>query len=224
METTAANKNVVIADDHAVVRAGLARVIELQPGLRVVAQAHDGEECWQQVIAHHPDVVVLDISMPSVDGFEVLSRAARAEMGCRFILLTQHESTDYWQKAQALGAMGYVHKAAALAEIVQAIESVLHGDTYVSRAGDPQAPRDEGKGPWLSNELQHTLAKLTATEKTVLKYLAQNLTSREIASSLHVSYRTVQNHRANICNKLRMRGNNRLLQFALEYRDQISEL
>ena len=182
---------ITIADDHPVVRAGLARVIESQAGYRVVGQAGNGSDAVEQIKSLKPDIAVLDISMPGMTGIEVIERLHKSEE-TEFILLTQHAPSGYLDRARTAGASGYVRKDSALDELVTAIAVVLDGRFYASGVGDPNGEVTSEPVSLDPDGLQAIRAQLTPTELRVLSYLAQNLTSKEIASALHVSYRTVQ--------------------------------
>lgn len=213
---------VVIADDHPIFRNGLRRALESAADVAVVAEAGDGDECLTALAASRPDVVVLDLDMPKTDGFAVV-RALRAEGArVRTVILTMHDNEDFFNEAMDLGVDGYVLKDGAVSDIVACVRAVVSGRNYVSPtlgtyllARTRRATAARGRPE---------LALLTATERRVLARVAAGRTSREIAAELFVSVRTVENHRANICAKLGLRGANALLRFALEHRADLASL
>ncbi|MCA9606080.1 MAG: response regulator transcription factor [Myxococcales bacterium] len=195
---------VLIADDHPLLRHGLRAVLEAA-GIEVVAEAADGRETLAAIRAVDPHVAIVDLSMPDVDGLEILAQARTWPRAPRFVVLTMHE--EYAPKALALGAKGYVLKDDATREIVDCVRTVARGDRYLSRA----------LGPTGEPTPTVALATLTDTERRVLRLVGQHKTSREIAELLSVSHRTVQNHRANMCKKLGLEGSQALLRFALDH-------
>ena len=197
---------VLIADDHPLVRHGLRAVLEAA-GIEVVAEAADGREAIAAIRATDPHVAILDLSMPDVDGLEVLAQARTWPRAPHFVVLTMHE--DYAQKARSLGAKGYVLKDDATREIVDCVERVGRGGTYLSAALGPEGEPAAAAA----------LATLSDAERRVLRLVGQHKTSREIAELLCVSHRTVQNHRANMVKKLGLAGSQALLRFALEHGD-----
>lgn len=220
---TGAAIRVAIADDHPIFRDGLRRALESAAGVAVVGEAANGDECLAVLAAARPDVVVLDLDMPGTDGFGVV-RALRAEgVPVRTVVLTMHDNEDFFNEAMDLGVDGYVLKDSAVSDIVACVRAVASGRNYVSptlgtylvaRARRATATAREAPG----------LARLTATERRVLSRVAAGRTSRQIADELYVSVRTVENHRANICAKLELRGANALLRYALEHRSDLSSL
>jgi DNA-binding NarL/FixJ family response regulator len=205
---------VLIADDHPLFRKGLRQVIEEEAHVRVVAEASNGREALELIRRHLPDVVVVDIEMPHVDGFAV-ARAVRDEgLMTRVIMLTMHKDETMLREAFALGASGYVLKHSAAAEVLDSIRAVTAGESYVSPAMASMLIRTVARGDELS--------LLTPTEKRILRMLADFRTSKEIAGELSISFRTVETHRNNICTKLGLEGKHSLLKFAAEHKGRLS--
>lgn len=207
---------ILIADDHPVVRQGLREAIARAPGLKLVAEVSDGEEALAKLLQLKPQVALLDIDMPLLDGFSV-AQAIRAEgLTSKIIFLTVYREESFLNKALKIGAQGYILKDTALADIVAAIRMVSAGQHYVSQA----------MTSYLINR-QHTpeqgpsLTSLTPTERAVIKLIAECRTTKEIAAQLFVSPRTVETHRANICQKLSLRGNHALTKFALAHQAEL---
>lgn len=212
---------VLIADDHPVFRAGLRQVIETTSGLKVVAEAEDGTMALERVRAHQPDVAVLDVDMPGLDGFEVVRALRQEKLNVEVVFLTMHKDEDIFNEAMNIAVRGYVVKDSAVTDIVASIRAVHAGQPFISPV----------LSAFLLNRMQRAarlvqerpgLNQLTPTERRILRLLSENKTSREMASELHVSHRTIENHRANICQKLGLHGPNALFKFAIEHKSQLS--
>lgn len=214
------NINILIADDHPIVRKGLRQVIEAEAGLKVVAEADDGAIALERIKQLQPRVAVLDIHMPNMSGFE-LARAIREQrIEVAIIFLTMHKAEDMFNAAIELGVKGYVLKDSAVTDIVGSIRAAAAGQPYISpqlssfllnRSMRKPAPPENLSG----------LKELTPTERRVLKMIAEYKTSKQIADQLFIHPRTVDNHRANICQKLGLRGTHSLMKFAVEHKAQI---
>jgi DNA-binding NarL/FixJ family response regulator len=210
----------VIADDHPIVRQGLRQTIETSPGLRVLAEAGDGQAALERIRELRPDIVLLDVDMPKLHGFAV-ARAVRDErLPVEIIFLTVHSEEEFFKKALELDAKGYVLKDCAVTDIVSAIRAVASGQHYTSpsltsylvatrRRSSEQKSGGSGIG------------SLTPTERKVLALIANYKTSKQIAEELFISPKTVQAHRANICVKLEVHGSHALMRYALEHRSEL---
>lgn len=211
---------IVIADDHPIYREGLRRVIERDPALRVVAEAGDGVEALAQIAACRPDVVALDLDMPRLDGFGVVRALSEQRHQVATIFLTMHKDEDAFNEAMQLGVQGFVVKDSAVTDIVNAIRAVASGADFIS----PQLSTFLLRRARRKDELaeRQPLSTLTPTEQRVLRLIAENKTTKEIAAALFVSPRTVDHHRANICAKLDLHGVNALLRFALAHKAQLA--
>ena len=214
---------IVVADDHPIVRQGLRQSLEAERGLKVVAEATDGQTALDQIKSFTPQVAVLDIDMPGLDGFSVL-RALRGEkIEVEVVFLTIHRDEDFLNEAINLGAKGYVLKDSALTDIVTCVKLVASGQHYVSPALTGLLLNRQQRTASLSQR-KPELKDLSPTERRVLKLIAEYKTSREIADQLFISHRTVETHRTNICNKLEIHGNHALMKFALAYKSELSDL
>ena len=208
---------IVVADDHAIVRDGLRALIETQPDLEVVGEAENGQEAWLRSCELKPDVLILDVSMPGVGGAEAAERIANDCPGVRVVALTMHEERGYVARLLRGGAMGYVLKRTASAELVRAIRAVAAGGVYVdpSLAGvllGGQGSRPQRTGiAWQ----QERLNNLTAREREVLKLVARGHSNKEIAAALAVSVKTVETHKSNGMTKLGLSSRAALVRFAL---------
>jgi DNA-binding NarL/FixJ family response regulator len=212
---------IIIADDHPVVRQGLRQTIESGAGLRVVAEAGDGQEALLKINELKPHVAVLDIQMPLLDGFGV-ARAVRKEgLPVELVFLTFQRDEDVFNAALDLGVRGYVLKDSAVPDIVACVRAVAAGQHYASPALTSHLVNRGRRAAALVEE-RPGLASLTPTERHVLKLIADYRTSKEIAAALFVSPRTVETHRNNICQKLDLHGSHALMKFALAHKSELS--
>lgn len=213
--------DVIVADDHPVVRAGLVAILGSLPNFRVVAQASDGVAAWDAICEHRPDFALLDVRMPRLGGLDVVERARKEQLETAFVMLTMLADGDEFVRAMDLEVDAYIVKGSSVDEILEALEAVEKGQRVIPT---PEVRRTLSAPPLPleSEAVRRVLQSLTPTERIVLRHLAENKTSRQIALDLRVSVRTVQNHRANVCEKLALRGANKLLQFALENRSALS--
>lgn len=206
---------ITIADDHPLFRDGLVRAIERDSAFVIVGQAGDGTEALKQVRELHPDVAVLDVSMPAMDGLEVARRVHHEALPTEVVILTMYKDSRYFNAALDLGVRGYMLKDGAAVELLLCLRAVASGQYYISPAIAHLLVERNGSvaSPTGSISLHH---RLTPAELAVLRLVSENKTSKEIADTLFVSVRTVENHRTHICQKLGIKGHNALLQFALE--------
>jgi len=211
---------IVLADDHPIVRQGLRLVIERDPRLQVVAEANDGEEALAQIQVLKPDIVVLDIDMPKLDGFAVAGELQRARSAAEIVFLTLHSEEDFFHEAMDTGAKGYILKQSAITEIVNGIKAVASGQHYVTPSLTGYLLNRRQRTQQLTEELPG-LSSLTPTEHRILQLVAASKSSKEIAEELFIHYRTVENHRTNICQKLGLSGPNALLKFAMQQKDRL---
>jgi DNA-binding NarL/FixJ family response regulator len=207
--------SVLIADDHPIVRQGLRLAIETDPQLKVVAEAGNGRMALTCIEKFGPRVAVIDIEMPDIDGFAVAREVRARRLACEIVFLTVYRTEGFFTEALRLGAKGYVLKDSAVTDIVSGIRAVAAGDHYTSPAFTSYLVRQQTRG---ATRLTPALDDLTPAELRVLELLADYKTSREIGEALHVSYRTVQAHRTNICAKLNLHGSHALMKFALDHR------
>jgi DNA-binding NarL/FixJ family response regulator len=209
---------IVIADDHPIVRQGLRTEIERQRHLRVVAEAANGRIALERIQAMAPDIAVVDISMPELDGLELAGEVARLGLGVRIIFLTVHCDAALFDRALKAGVRGYILKDTAMTEIVEGIQRVAQGESYASPAMAGYLMEQRRRAVRAPGDLAGTL---TATEKQVLRLIAEYKTSTEVGEALHISPRTVDTHRNNICQKLELRGKHALMKFAIAHRGEL---
>lgn len=202
---------VILADDHTLVRSGIRRILEGQPGVEVVAEAADGDAAIDACRRHRADVLVVDLKMPGTDGIEVLRSVKRAHPALKVIVLTMHAGREYVARAMQEGADGYLLKDSAVQDLVAALGAVRAGQSYYSPAIQQQMAellRDGDNAP-------RRVESLTDREREVLAALVRGLSSKEIAVELDISTRTVETHRANLMRKLGVKSVALLTQVAI---------
>lgn len=203
---------VLLADDHSIVRAGLRRIVEESGDMTVVAEASDGREAIRFVHETLPDVAVLDISMPGLDGLEVISQIHVHYPKLPILILTMHEEEQYVIRAFGAGAMGYITKRSAPEQLVKAIRKVHTGTRYLSEQAAELLALHLAKGaPGRS-----LLDSLSNREIQVLRRLAMGQTNREIAEIFNISTKTVDTYRFRLLKKLNLRNNAELSRFAIQ--------
>ena len=208
----------IIADDHPIVRQGLRQVIEREADLKVIAEADNGEVALAEIEARKPDVAILDLDMPRMDGLEVLRLLRERAEIVAVIMLTVHREEAFFTRALQLGAQGYILKDSALADIVSGIRAVAAGQNYVSPLLTSYLFQQRERP--LKTEPQ-ALEQLTQTERAVLKLIAEYKTNHQIADGLCVSPLTIKTHRRNISIKLGLEGKHTLMKFALDHKDEL---
>lgn len=212
------NISLIIADDHPIFRIGLVNVVKMHKTISLLAEAENGEDALKLIRSHKPDVVVLDIEMPLLNGLQVCEALKKENSQTKILLLTLYKESDIFNKAIAIGADGYLLKDNAPAELITAIETLAAGKNYFSEALNKNLINR--KSHLIANSaILEVLEKLSNTEKKILKLITEQKTTREIASKLFISEKTVENHRYNISKKLGLEsGQNNLLKFAIEHK------
>lgn len=214
------NINILIADDHPIFRSGLRQILDAAAGLQVVAEASDGIEAMEQLQRVAPQVAILDVNMPHKDGFELARQINEQQLPVELVFLTMYKEERFFNAAIDLGVKGYLLKDSAVTEVIHCIKTVAAGENFISSALSTYLVNRTRQGADLRSETPE-LNELTTAERRVLKFLAEGKNSPQIAAELNLSVRTIQHHRANIADKLDLKGSNALLQFALRY---LSEL
>jgi DNA-binding NarL/FixJ family response regulator len=202
---------ILIADDHGVVAEGLKHLVEAQPDMQVVALAVDGREAVRQARDLQPDVVLMDLSMPELNGADATRAILDRDPKCRVIVLSMYSEREYVRRALKAGAVGYVVKRSAAKEVVEAIRAAHAGQRYLSpRVADVVLDDYAGDG---GDDL---LAKLSQREREVLQLLAEGHTGAQIAERLSLSQKTVETYRARLVEKLGIRDVAGLVRFAIQ--------
>lgn len=203
--------NIMITDDHAMIREGLKNLLELDGDIRVVEEASDGEECILKLRKNIPDVLLLDINMPVMNGLEVLERIKEIGLRVKVLVLTVHNEVEYLLRAVDLGINGYLLKDSDFDILRKAVFAVSKGDTYIQ---EELMPLLESKMTQRTDE-QKKIEDLTTREMEVLKHLAYGMYNKEIAETLSISERTVKNHVSNIFKKIDVSDRTQAAVFAI---------
>lgn len=211
---------IVIADDHPIVRQGLRQTIEEDQRLLVVAEAGNGADAVEAVKTYSPQITILDVDMPVMNGFAAARAIREKGLSTEIIFLTMHRDEDMFNEAIDLGAKGFVLKDSALIDIVECIRAVAASEHYASHALTSFLINRSRRAIGLA-EKQPSINDLTPTESRVLRLIADGLSTKEIGEQLFVSPRTIEKHRENICQKLGLTGSNALLKFALGHRSEL---
>ncbi|NLD48392.1 MAG: response regulator transcription factor, partial [Clostridiaceae bacterium] len=192
---------VLIADDHAMVRQGLKQILELEEDMVVIAQAPNGEEAIKLAKDHHPDVILMDINMPGMNGLQAIKEMKLGNLLSRVIVLTIHEDREYLFKTLQMGAEGYVLKDADPDVLIEAIRSVNRGQSYIQANMTKELVKEFNRVT-LNEKGKSEENTLTARELEVLELIAEGMINKEIAKRLYISEKTVKNHVSNIFRKL----------------------
>jgi len=207
---------VLIADDHTILRQGLRALLDAQEDLEVVGEAADGERAVQLSRTLSPDVVVMDITMPGLDGLAATRAIKRDVPGAQVLILTMHESDEYFFRVLEAGASGYVLKRAAASDLVDAIRVVARGEVFLHPAVAKKLVSDY-LGRAQAGEGMDAYQQLSQREKEVLALIAEGLANREIAERLVLSLSTVQTHYGHILTKLGLRNRAELVRYAIKH-------
>lgn len=190
---------VLVADDHALVRAGIRALAEQIEGVEVIAETGNGRDALSLIAEHRPQIVLLDLTMPELNGFDVLERTRRDYPEVSVIILTVHEAEEYAFRALKLGAMGYLPKSAASTELELAIRTVLSNQKYVSPELSRKTFLEHARE---AGETRVPNPELTPRQLEVLRLIADGKTTKDIARALQISVKTVESHRAQLMDRL----------------------
>jgi len=206
---------VLLADDHTIVRQGIAKILDSEPDLKVIGEASNGREVVHMVKELNPDVVLMDIAMPQLNGIEATRQIKKIHPRTKIIILSMHSHERFISEVLHLGASGYLLKDSTAADIVRAVRAAMDGDTFLSPAISRQVVDgylSMKKGQVTQQDLYSTL---TNREREVFQMIAEGRTVREISSILCVSVSTVKTHRTNIMEKLNIENMSQLVQLAI---------
>jgi len=205
---------VLLADDHAVIRAGIRLLLERHPELRVVGEASDGRETLAAVEQHRPDVVVMDLTMPNLNGIEATREILAAHPNVSIVVLSMHSDEAYVLRALKAGARGYVLKDSTETDLITAVKAVSNGKSFFSPAVSRLLVEDYTRHLQGRN-LEDSYELLTMREREVLQLVAEGKSNKEVANLLNLSVYTVETHRKNIMEKLNVHGVPELILYAV---------
>jgi DNA-binding NarL/FixJ family response regulator len=223
MPKTTTKIRIVIVDDHPLFRQGLRQAIQADERFDLLAEAADGANAIRVIADLQPDLAVLDVNLPDISGLDVAAKLRDAGAKTRLVILTMLKDEPAFNKAMNIGVRGYLLKESAVTEILHCLVAVAADLPYVSPALSGFLLKRREKTAALAAHTPN-VDDLTVAERRILKRIAEKKSTKEIAMELNISPRTVESHRANIGNKLNLKGSNSLLQFAIEHRDALSDL
>lgn len=213
--------SILIADDHAVVRRGLRALVETHPKWKVIGEASNGREAVALAAKAHPNVAILDISMPELNGLDAASQILKASPHTRILILSMHTAEELIEKTLGAGASGYILKSDAEKDLIVAVEALLHRKTFFTHAASEvilsHLRERSGKKAVRSDG-----SRLSAREREIVQLLAEGKSNKQVAATLHISTRTVENHRAKVMEKLTLRSFSELVRYAV--RNKLAEL
>lgn len=205
---------IFIADDHPIVRKGLKEILQEQKNIQCIGEAENGLDALEQICKLEPDLAILDIDMPMMNGLDVAKKAISKNLFTRFVILTMHREEGFYNEAMDIGIRGYLLKDAVLNDLVDCIHAVQKGGSYVSPTLHQFLEKRESKQ--LSSDWSRKY-QLTLSEMNVLRLVGEGKTTKEIAEILFVSEKTIETHRGNCVKKLGLEGGkNALMKFLLE--------
>ncbi|HMS64689.1 MAG TPA: response regulator transcription factor [Ignavibacteria bacterium] len=212
--------NIVMADDHPIFRSGLRQVIEEEANINILGEADNGEKAIELIEKFNPDIVLLDIEMPRMTGLEVLREIGKMKVKPKAIFLSVYADEDIFDEAMELGISGYILKDSAINDVVECINKVNEGNYYISPGVSNLLLSQKERQKKFKNT-DSVFSKLTKTEITILNLISEGNTSKDISEKLGSSFKTIENHRSNISNKLDLKGVNSLIKFAIEHRSDL---
>ncbi len=205
---------VLLADDHTILRAGLKMMLNAQPDMEVVGEAQDGRQAINEALRHQPDVVLMDITMPDINGIEATRQIKRMLPDVKVLVLTMHENDEYVFQALRAGASGYILKEAADTELITALHVVQTGQFYLSPTAQSIIVGDYLQRVRTGEE-KDSYSTLTEREREILKLVAEGYTNNQIAERLVISPKTVDTHRTHVMDKLNLHSRSELVKYAM---------
>ena len=201
---------ILVVDDHAIMRDGIRALLGVHDQIEVVGEASDGQECIEKALELGPDVILMDLVMPGMDGLEATRRIRKKIPKVKVLFLTQYESKEYVQSAVKAGGHGYIPKKALGSELLKAIFTVAQGEFYLY----PTATGAIVEG-YTKQSVADPYDRLTGREREILKLITEGHTSRKIGEILHISLKTVQGHRTKVMGKLNIHNQTELIKYAM---------
>jgi two-component system response regulator NreC len=205
---------IILADDHTILREGIRSLLEDEPDLVVIGQAEDGHAAVRMACELAPDVIVMDLAMPLLNGLEATRQIKRQKPEVKILILTMHENEEYIRQVLACGAQGYILKDAAARDLIGAIRSVQRGESVLSPAVTRLVIEDYLR--WGDLQPEHEVDGLSAREREVLQLIAEGYTNKQIAEILSISIKTVQAHRTSLMQKLDLHDRGELIKYAIQ--------
>jgi DNA-binding NarL/FixJ family response regulator len=205
---------IVLADDHTIIRSGLRLLLEQQPDFKVVAEASDGRQAVQLVSKHHPNVVILDIGMPELNGIEATRQIVAQDPHPDVVILSMHSDESYVLRALKAGARAYILKNAAEADLIRAVQAVSEGKSFFSPVISKMLLEDYVRQV-REKEVEDSYDLLTPREREILQLIAEGKTNKEMATILGLSPHTIETHRGNILEKLNLHSVPELILYAV---------
>jgi DNA-binding NarL/FixJ family response regulator len=205
---------ILLADDHTILRSGIRSLLEDEPGLSVIGEAEDGRTAVAMACKLKPDVVIMDIAMPLLNGLEATRQIKMQCPGVKVLILSMHDNEEYIRQVLEAGAMGYILKDAAARELISAIQSVYRGEAVLSPAVTRLVIEDYLR--WGGARPQDEIDGLSPREREVLQLIAEGYTNKQIAEILSISIKTVQAHRNNLMQKLDLHDRGELIKYAIQ--------
>ena len=205
---------ILLADDHTIIRSGLRLLLGQQPDFAVVAEASDGREAVELVSKHHPEIAILDIGMPQLNGIEATQQIVSSEPRTQVVILSMHSDEGYVLRALKAGARAYILKNSAEADLIRAVRTVADGKSFFSPVISKMLLEDYVR-QIRENHVEDSYDLLTPREKEILQLLAEGRTNKEVANILQLSVYTVDTHRGNILQKLNLHGVPELILYAV---------
>lgn len=207
---------VLITDDHAIVREGLQAILSVQPDIEVIGEATNGEESVKKAKELQPDIILMDITMPGMNGLEATREIKKQNPEMKILVLTMHEEDDYFYRILEAGASGYFIKGGSFNELITALRVVWHGDVFIYPTMAKKLLVNYLEGVKSGQEVEG-YKKLTEREQEILRFVADGLTNQEIAEKLFISPTTVQTHRAHMMAKLGLHNRTELIKYAIRH-------
>ena len=205
---------VLLAEDHTIVRKGLCALLDAEPSIEVIGEAQDGREALLKAEQLHPDIVLMDISMPGLNGLEATRQIKKRFPEVKVLILTVHSDEEYIRQILRAGASGYLVKQAAPNELISAIEAIQRGESYLSPSVSKKVVQEYVQHAAGAAE-EDSYERLTDREREVLQLIAEGNSTRDIAELLHLSVKTAETHRARLMSKLDIHSTAELTQYAI---------
>lgn len=209
--------DIFLADDHTIIRHGLRRIIEENPGYRIVGETGDGLKVISKIRTLHPNMIILDLSMPDLNGIEVVNRIRKYNKKIKILILTMHKNNEYVYECLVNGAQGYMLKEDADSELISAIKALKTGNIYISPSFSNEVIKNLIERRSNTDKRRGSAVRrvLTPREREVLKLVAEGNSNKKIADKLGISVRTAEHHRLNIMKKLSVTNTAGLVRYAL---------